>query len=74
MRTAPSDYGASVARIHYIDDPDAPKANSVVPSVVAIVQDGEGRQLLIHKTDNRKWALPGGGHDIGDVDHGDRRA
>ncbi|MCM0622522.1 NUDIX hydrolase [Nocardioides bruguierae] len=53
-------------RIDYIDDPNAPKANSVVPSVVAIVQDDQGRVLLIHKTDNNLWALPGGGHEIGE--------
>lgn len=53
-------------RIDYVDDPDAPKANSVVPSVVAIVQDDDGRVLLIHKTDNDLWALPGGGHEIGE--------
>lgn len=53
-------------RIDYIDDPDAPKANSVVPSVVAIVRDENGRVLLIHKTDNDLWALPGGGHEIGE--------
>ena len=54
-------------RIDYIDDPNAPKANSVVPSVVAIVQDSEGRVLLIHKTDNDLWALPGGGHELGEA-------
>ncbi len=53
-------------RVDYIDDPNAPKANSVVPSVVAIVQDDQGRVLLIHKTDNDLWALPGGGHEIGE--------
>ena len=53
-------------RTDYIDDPNAPKANSVVPSVVAIVRDDEGRVLLIHKTDNDLWALPGGGHEIGE--------
>lgn len=53
-------------RIDYIDDPTAPKANSVVPSVVAIVRDEEGRVLLIHKTDNDLWALPGGGHEVGE--------
>lgn len=53
-------------RIDYIDDPNAPAANSVVPSVVAIVQDEEGRVLLIHKTDNDLWALPGGGHELGE--------
>lgn len=55
-----------MGRIDYIDDPSAPKANSVVPSVVAIVQDEAGRVLLIHKTDNNLWALPGGGHEIGE--------
>lgn len=55
-----------MGRIDYIDDPDAPQANSVVPSVVAIVQDDQGRILMIHKTDNDKWALPGGGHEIGE--------
>lgn len=53
-------------RIDYIDDPNAPKINSVVPSVVAIIQDNQDRLLLIHKTDNGKWALPGGGHDPGE--------
>ena len=53
-------------RIDYIDDPSAPEANSVVPSVVAIVRDEQGRVLLIHKTDNDLWALPGGGHEIGE--------
>ena len=55
-----------MARIDYIDDPNAPKANSVVPSVVAVVEDDDGRILMIHKTDNDLWALPGGGHDIGE--------
>lgn len=55
-----------MARIDYIEDPHAPKANSVVPSVVAVVEDDKGRILLIHKTDNDLWALPGGGHDIGE--------
>jgi ADP-ribose pyrophosphatase YjhB (NUDIX family) len=55
-----------MGRIDYIDDPNAPAINSVVPSVVAIVQDGEGRVLMIHKTDNDKWALPGGGHEPGE--------
>ncbi|GAA5014526.1 NUDIX domain-containing protein [Kitasatospora paranensis] len=55
-----------MSRIDYINDPNAPAANSVVPSVVAVVQDEGGRVLLIHKTDNGLWALPGGGHDIGE--------
>lgn len=56
-----------MARLDYYDDPDAPKANSVVPSVTAIVTNQAGHLLLIHKTDNDLWALPGGGHDIGEA-------
>lgn len=55
-----------MGRRDYIDDPNAPKANSVVPSVVVVVRDDQGRVLLIHKIDNDLWALPGGGHDIGE--------
>lgn len=55
-----------MARVDYIDDPDAPAANNVVPSVTAVVEDRDGRILLIHKTDNDLWALPGGGHELGE--------
>ncbi|MFB6630668.1 NUDIX domain-containing protein [Streptomyces sp. NPDC056362] len=55
-----------MSRIDYFRDPAAPKANSVVPSVTAVVCDDTGRLLVIHKTDNDLWALPGGGHDIGE--------
>ncbi|MFF2076354.1 NUDIX hydrolase [Kitasatospora sp. NPDC058162] len=55
-----------MSRIDYFHDPAAPTANSVVPSVTAVVTDTDGRLLLIHKTDNNLWALPGGGHDIGE--------
>ncbi|MFE5506692.1 NUDIX hydrolase [Amycolatopsis japonica] len=55
-----------MARVDYFDDPTAPAANSVVPSVTVAVRDGAGRLLLIHKIDNDLWALPGGGHDAGE--------
>ncbi|MCX4669963.1 NUDIX domain-containing protein [Streptomyces sp. NBC_01381] len=55
-----------MSRVDHFRDPDAPKANSVVPSVTAVVLDDAGQLLLIHKTDNDLWALPGGGHDIGE--------
>ncbi|MCE7080703.1 NUDIX domain-containing protein [Streptomyces sp. ST2-7A] len=55
-----------MGRIDYLHDPDAPPANSVVPSVVAFVQDDEGRVLVIRRSDNGRWALPGGGHDAGE--------
>ncbi|MFJ9851817.1 NUDIX domain-containing protein [Streptomyces sp. NPDC101150] len=53
-------------RVDYFRDPAAPPANSVVPSVTAVVRDRDGRILVIHKTDNDLWALPGGGHDLGE--------
>ncbi|MEU2873768.1 NUDIX domain-containing protein [Streptomyces olivoreticuli] len=56
-----------MSRTDYFRDPRAPKANSVVPSASAVVLDDAGRLLIIHKTDNDLWALPGGGHDIGET-------
>ncbi|EGE45243.1 NUDIX domain-containing protein [Streptomyces sp. SID4928] len=55
-----------MARIDYINDPNAPKANSIVPSVVAVAVNDAGQVLMIRKTDNDLWALPGGGVDIGE--------
>ncbi|MEV4150171.1 NUDIX domain-containing protein [Amycolatopsis sp. NPDC049691] len=55
-----------MGRIDYFNDPNAPVANSVVPSVTVAVRDDVGRILLIHKIDNDLWALPGGGHDAGE--------
>lgn len=55
-----------MARVDYVDDPNAPTANSVVPSVTVVVRNGVGNILLIRKADNDLWALPGGGHDIGE--------
>src|SRR5690349_9892286 len=55
-----------MTRIDYFDDPNAPKANSVVPSVTVAVRNELGQILLIHKIDNDLWALPGGGHDVGE--------
>lgn len=55
-----------MARIDYFNDPNAPKANSIVPSVTAIVTNERDEILLVHKTDNDLWALPGGGMDPGE--------
>ncbi|TDC94026.1 NUDIX domain-containing protein [Saccharopolyspora aridisoli] len=55
-----------MARVDYFNDPNAPAANSVVPSVTAAIRNDAGDILLIHKIDNDLWALPGGGHDAGE--------
>jgi 8-oxo-dGTP pyrophosphatase MutT (NUDIX family) len=53
-------------RIDYFDDPAAPAATSMVPSVNVIVADDAGRLLLIRRTDNGNWAVPGGAIDLGE--------
>jgi hypothetical protein len=40
-----------VAGIDYFNDPAAPKANSLAPSVTAIVPNEGGELLLVHQTD-----------------------
>jgi ADP-ribose pyrophosphatase YjhB (NUDIX family) len=54
-------------RIDYLDDPDAPAANSLVPSANVVVVDDSGQILLIRRTDNGNWALPGGAMDFGET-------
>lgn len=53
-------------RIDYYDDPNAPKANSLVPSVNVVVANEAGEILLIRRTDNDNWSLPGGAIDLGE--------
>ena len=50
-------------RLDFHDDPDAQR---IVPSVNVVVTNTEGKILLIRRTDNGNWALPGGGVDIGE--------
>jgi ADP-ribose pyrophosphatase YjhB (NUDIX family) len=50
----------------YYADPDAPKANSLVVAVGAVVRNDRGEILLIERTDNGLWALPGGAQEIGE--------
>ncbi|MGH3872882.1 MAG: NUDIX hydrolase [Pseudonocardiaceae bacterium] len=55
-----------MARIDYYDDPDAPSANSLVPSANVVVVNDDDELLMIHRTDNDNWALPGGAMDLGE--------
>lgn len=55
-----------MGRRDYYHDPDAPPANSVVPSTTVAVRDHRRRLLLIHKIDNNYWALPGGAMNLGE--------
>ena len=53
-------------RLDFHDDPDAPQAERIVPSVNVVVANDDGEILLIRRTDNGNWALPGGAVDIGE--------
>jgi len=46
------------------DDAAAPEANSLVPSVNVVVSNAAGEVLLIQRSDNDNWAVPGGGDRI----------
>ncbi|MGI8309015.1 NUDIX hydrolase [Saccharopolyspora hattusasensis] len=51
----------------YYNAPDGPPANSIVVAVAAFVQDNAGRVLMIRRTDNDQYAIPGGAQDIGET-------
>ncbi|MDT0317924.1 NUDIX hydrolase [Streptomyces millisiae] len=53
-------------RIDYYDDPEAPPANSLVPSANVVVLNEHDEILMIKRTDNGNWALPGGALDLGE--------
>jgi ADP-ribose pyrophosphatase YjhB (NUDIX family) len=53
-------------RIDYYDDPEAPPANSMVPSVNVVIENEAGEVLLIQRSDNGNWAVPGGAIDLGE--------
>ena len=53
-------------RIDFYDDPAAPAANSLVPSVNVVVINAVGDALLIRRSDNQNWAVPGDAIDLGE--------
>ncbi|TCP41616.1 ADP-ribose pyrophosphatase YjhB (NUDIX family) [Tamaricihabitans halophyticus] len=56
-----------MARVDHYRDPAAPPANSIVVAATAFVLDEHGRVLMIRRTDNNLYAIPGGGQDIGET-------
>jgi ADP-ribose pyrophosphatase YjhB (NUDIX family) len=55
-----------MTRIEHFNDPDAPPANSLIPAASAIVVDEAGRILLIRRSDNALWSIPGGAMEVGE--------
>jgi ADP-ribose pyrophosphatase YjhB (NUDIX family) len=54
-------------RVDYFNDPNAPEANSLRVAVSAFVLDDAGRLLMIRRTDNDLYAIPGGGQEVGET-------
>ena len=53
-------------RIDYYDDPNGPEPNSMVPSVNVVVTSDSDEILLIRRSDNDNWAIPGGAIELGE--------
>jgi ADP-ribose pyrophosphatase YjhB (NUDIX family) len=56
-----------MARTDHYNDPNAPTPNSIVVAVTAFVQDEQGRLLMIRRTDNDMYSIPGGAQDVGET-------
>lgn len=55
-----------MSRTDYFRDPTAPKANSIVVAVTVFVLNDQEQALLIERSDNGLWSLPGGGQEVGE--------
>ena len=55
-----------MSRIDHFHNPSAPEPNSIVPACTVVARDPEGGVLLIRRTDNQLWALPGGAMEFGE--------
>ncbi|QWF82130.1 NUDIX hydrolase [Amycolatopsis sp. CA-230715] len=56
-----------MTRRDYYYDPNAPAANSIAVAVSAFIQDNESRILMIRRTDNDLYSLPGGQLELGET-------
>jgi 8-oxo-dGTP pyrophosphatase MutT (NUDIX family) len=54
-------------RIEYLNDPGAPKPNSLVPAAGVLAVDGTGRLLLQRRRDTGQWAIPMGKQELGET-------
>lgn len=51
-------------RTEYLNDPEAPKPNSMVVATSAVIVDEDRRILLQRRADSGNWALPGGAMEL----------
>jgi 8-oxo-dGTP pyrophosphatase MutT (NUDIX family) len=56
-----------VGRTEYLNDPAAPKANSLIPAAGVLARAEDGRVLLQRRRDTGQWAIPMGKQEIGET-------
>ncbi|SRR6266498_2934371 len=56
----------AMGRTDYYDDPAAPQPNSLVVAGSAVIEDDDGRILLVRRADSGNWSLPGGTMELGE--------
>ena len=54
-------------RTEYLNDPEAPKPNSLVPAARVLAVGPDGRVLLQRRRDTGQWAIPMGQQEIGET-------
>jgi ADP-ribose pyrophosphatase YjhB (NUDIX family) len=56
-----------MTRVDYFHDPHAPQANSITVAVSAFVREDTGLLLMIRRTDNDLYSIPGGQLEFGET-------
>ena len=57
----------TMGRTEHLNDPGAPKPNSLVPAAGVLAVDGQGRVLLQRRRDTGQWAIPMGKQELGET-------
>lgn len=56
-----------MGRTEYLNDPAAPRPNSLVPAAGVLAVDDQGRVLLQRRRDTGQWAIPMGRQELGET-------
>jgi 8-oxo-dGTP pyrophosphatase MutT (NUDIX family) len=56
-----------MGRVEYLNDPAAPRPNSLVPAAGVLAVDETGRVLLQRRRDTGQWAIPMGKQELGET-------
>lgn len=55
-----------MTRIEHFNEADAPRPNRLIPAASAVVTDTTGGIVLVKRTDNELWTIPGGAMEPGE--------